>query len=231
MSIAYHSPLFALSRIDSKPSPAMKCLLISTLFPPDMLGGAEFACCELAKWLAEEGHEVHVLTTAKTSDEQQKGEAINGLSIWRISMPRPYPALLHPSNGGMKKMIWHLQDHFDPRNESLVDSILGKIKPDVVNIHCIQGLGYNVLGLLARRKLPVVFTLHDLGLICIKMNMFAGGENCARQGLLCSLSTHYKWSILNKIERKTFVSPSSASAQPSCRFSPIRSRIVGLSNT
>ena len=200
----------------------MKCLIISTLFPPDMLGGAELACSELAKWLVEQGHEVHVLTTAKAQDEQLEGEKINGLNMWRIYMSRPYPAFFHPSNGGVKKMIWHIQDHFDPRNESLVDKILDQVNPDVVNIHCIQGFGYNALGLLARRKLPVVFTLHDLGLTCIKMNMFAGGKNCAQQGFLCSLSARYKWAFLNKIQRKAFVSPSSALLGRLAEFTPIR---------
>ena len=138
----------------------MKCLLISTLFPPDMLGGAEFACCELAKWLAEEGHEVHVLTTAKAWDEQQEGEGINGLSMWRVSMPRPYPALLHPSNGGVKKLIWHLQDHFDPRNESLVDSILDKSNLTWSISIAFRDWENNVRGLLAQQgDSPVVLLL------------------------------------------------------------------------
>ena len=88
---------------------------------------------------------MHVLTTAKAQDEQLEGDKIDGLNIWSIYMPRPYPAFLHPSNGGVKKMIWHIQDHFDPRNESLVDKILDHVNPDVVNIHCIQGFEHNAL--------------------------------------------------------------------------------------
>ena len=201
----------------------MKCLLISSLFPPDMLGGAEFACAELAKWLAEQGHDVHVLTTAKVPEEQAMGVKRDGLTIWSIYMPRPYSMFAHgQGEGKIKKVLWHLQDHFDPRNISLAKSVLDRVNPDVVNIHCIQGFGYNILGLFAERDVPVVFTLHDLGLACIKMSMFKNGDNCARQELSCRLSSQYKWNLLKKIKRIGFVSPSAALLQRLAEFTPIR---------
>ena len=41
----------------------MRVLVISNLFPPDVIGGYELLCQDLADGLHERGHEVRVLTS------------------------------------------------------------------------------------------------------------------------------------------------------------------------
>ncbi len=56
-----------------------------------------------------------------------------------------------------------------------------RFRPDIVNTHDLQGIGYNLLREIGRQRLPCVQTLHDLGFLCMNMNMFKDGE-AARVG-------------------------------------------------
>lgn len=185
----------------------MKVLLLSAIFPPDILGGAEIAAEQFAHWLAGRGHTVAVLATAKTAAEAGWRRQ-DDLKVFRASMPRPYPAHAAARASFRKKIMWHLQDHFDPRNSMILRRIVDEFEPDVVNIQGLQGIGYNAIAELGAHDLPVVFTLHDLGLACIKMSMFQKGQNCSRQCRLCRISARFKWRELNKLRRLSFWSPS-----------------------
>ena len=199
----------------------MRILMISTLFPPFVQGGAEICAHNLATWLAGEGHDVAVLTTAPTPADEVWDEMAEGCRIFRVSPTRPYSFFAAGGAPAWQKPLWHLQDLFDPRNEAMVEKILDAVKPDVVNIQYLQGIGYNALKTLGRRKVPVVFTLHDLGLACVNMAMFAKGRECERLCPKCSFSAKVKLNYLRRIDRLGFISPSAANMDRLTAFQPI----------
>lgn len=203
----------------------MRVLIVSSLFPPDIIGGAEIAAAHLAKWLAKKGHEVSVFTTAKTSSEACWGKEKDGLKIWKIFMPRPYPMFQHINVRFHQKIQWHLQDHFDPFNRKTFQKILVEAKPDIINLHNIQGIGYNIFPAIAEGNFPVVFTLHDFGLACIKTTMFKNEKICRKRNLFCCVSSCLKWRSLNKIKRFSFWAPSESALQGLEKIIPIRTRM------
>jgi glycosyltransferase involved in cell wall biosynthesis len=202
----------------------MKILSISSLFPPDVLGGAEMSAYNLACWLQRQGHQMTVLTTAKTPEEELRGRLVEGLAVYRFHMPRPYPMFGFPQAPQWQKPVWHLQDHLDPRNRQVVAEVLDAVRPDAVLVHLLPGIGYNALEEIAARDLPVVYFLHDLGLACVKSSMFRDGKTCAGQCMLCGLTSRYKTSMLSGIRRLGFCSPSRANLDRVCELLPLGDR-------
>jgi glycosyltransferase involved in cell wall biosynthesis len=191
----------------------MRILVISALFPPNALGGAEISAANLSRWLAARGHEVAVLTSARRGEPELHGALEDGLRVWRLRTPHLYPADEANAQPAWKKPIWHGQDHFDPRNRRLVARVLDAFRPDFVNLHIVQGIGYNTLSECARRDLPTLYFLHDLGLACIRMSMFRHGANCERACTACRVSRAYKRRLIGQFPRIGFCSPSRANLE------------------
>ncbi|MCE0484948.1 MAG: glycosyltransferase [Methylacidiphilales bacterium] len=186
-------------------------LILSPLFPPNYVGGAEIAACELAKWLVRQGHRVSVVASCAEGAEEQHGvEEEGGMKVWRLRFHRPYSLANHHQHSGLTKLIWHLQDQADPRNLSAVARVLDEVKPDVVNIHGLQGLGHNIPLVLGARDLPVVYTLHDYAVACLKSSLHIDGKPCESLHLPCALTKIWKWHCLGKIRRLSFYSVSAA---------------------
>ena len=199
----------------------MRILIISSLYPPHVLGGAEICAYNLSTWLARNGHEVAVLTTAPTRDAEVFDEVTEGVRLWRVFTPRAYTVFEAGAAPGWKKPFWHLQDVLDPRNESMIANVLDVFKPDFVNVHYIQGLGYNGLKALGARDLPTAYTLHDIGLACLNMAMFTGGKECGELCTTCAMSAKLKRSYIKSIRRIGFISPSQANLDRLLALQPI----------
>jgi glycosyltransferase involved in cell wall biosynthesis len=137
-------------------------------------------------------------------------------------MPRPYPMFYYEKAKWWQKPIYHLLDHFDPRNRRIMRRVLEAFNPEQVNVHVIQGLGYNALREIGRRNVPVTFFLHDLALACYRMGMFRNGRNCAGQCRGCKVSSRWKERCLKSIRNLGFISPSRANLDILSRFFPVK---------
>jgi len=200
----------------------MRILIISSLFPPDVIGGAEISAHNCGLYLKSQGHEVAVLATAADEHDILDDVTVEGLRIWRFYMPRLYPPLHYANHPLWKKALFHLQDHFDPRNKLFARHVLKTFKPDHIYIHVIQGLGWNILSEVAKTEVPTTYFLHDLSLACYRTSMYRGNKECARQCALCKLSCTYKTRQLRKIKDLKFISPSKANLERVSRYVPIK---------
>ena len=197
-------------------------LVLSSLYPPDVLGGAEMSAHNLAQWLKKNGAEVGVLTTAQSPAEICEAKEENGVKVWRVWMPRLYPMYAASKAKAWQKPIWHLQDHIDPRNRAIVAKVLDAFKPDHIHIHILQGIGYNALAEIGKRRIPATFFLHDLGLACIRMAMFRKGRECVGQCALCKISSVYKASLVARVPQIGFCSPSRANLEKLSQYFPVQ---------
>lgn len=202
----------------------LRILSVSALFPPDLIGGAEASAARLAEYWASRGHQPGVLTTAKSASDEINDVMVNGIRTWRIFMPRIYPTFRFSEAPAWQKPIWHLQDHFHPHNRKIMGRVLDEFQPDFVNVHMIQGVGYNALREIARRDIPTVYILHDLGLACIRQSMFKHNADCQWQCGLCRLSSRYKRSLIERFIRIGFLSPSRANLERLSQLFPIKVR-------
>ena len=186
----------------------LRILIISSLFPPFVIGGAEMAAHSLAIWLARNGHTVHVLTGVARREDAGIDADSAGFTIERRFFPNIYPLYQANEKRPIRKLVWHARDHLNPDSESIVRAAIESFRPDIVNTHDIQGIGYNLLREIGRQGLPCVQTLHDFGFICINMNMFRQGKPCRRRHFSCAVSGMVKRSYLSSIERLAFWAPS-----------------------
>lgn len=203
----------------------MKILILSALYPPHAFGGAEDCAKSFAEWASAHGQDVRVVMAAKTSSEIDTLRTENGVDVGMIGTPHVYPVSAFHSAPTILKPIWHFQDHFDGRAATSLDRHLDEFCPDIVMIHYLQGFGYRLLETIAKRRIPIAYVLHDLGLACIRMSMFRGAENCKSQCRLCGLSSRYKLSMLcNAAAQSTvgFISPSQANLDTLDRYFPVK---------
>ncbi|MDQ6662393.1 MAG: glycosyltransferase family 4 protein [Chloroflexota bacterium] len=141
----------------------MRILLLSNLYPPHALGGAEIVAADVAAGLERLGHEVHVLTSsyglAKPEEDQH---------IWRTLHVAP------PVHFDRKQPAWQqlgqlLNYYRRYHNSANAKELLRAItitKPDVLFINEITGIGViSLLSALHSVKIPIVFYLQSYLLI------------------------------------------------------------------
>ena len=170
----------------------MKICLISNLYPPNVLGGAEVSVKKVAEELIKKGHEVIVITT---SFNEKNIEIINGVKIYQISPLNVYSVYDHPHKPFLMKPLWHIIDLWNPNANYIIKKILKTEKPDIVHIHNFKGLAISSFGAVKSLNLPLVFTAHDYSLICMRANLLnSSGEICKEPSQICK--------IYNKIQKE-----------------------------
>jgi glycosyltransferase involved in cell wall biosynthesis len=146
----------------------MRVLMVSNLWPPEVVGGAEQYAARLADRLVDAGYEVHVLTLG--------AEGRPGVST---VAPWPYPIRTAPSQPAARRLLFHAVDLYNPRAKRALDAVLDEIRPDVVHTHVVQGLSTIALTRPSRRGIAHVHTLHDYWLLCQRNSMVQ------RDGTVC----------------------------------------------
>lgn len=162
-----------------------KILLVSNLYPPFVIGGAEIYVGMLAQELSKD-HEVFVLTTSTFSwkrlfsFEKEKDGDVSVLRFYPLNSSsvfsqRKLPAYLKP--------FWHLFDLWNVQSYFMVRACGHRLKPDIAHSHNISGFSGSVFSALHHEKVPIVHTLHDYHLLSPWAILYRDGH----------VITRYKW--------------------------------------
>ncbi len=143
----------------------MKILLISNLFPPDVLGGYEILCAQVGELLQRGGHEVSVLTGRRPIHETETDGASDPFEA-------PFPVMrrlaltasfgLPPRHNRLRR--WAVARE----NERITRSVLDDLNPDVVFLWSQRRLSTGAaravefLGMLSSEALAEVYRAHDI---------------------------------------------------------------------
>jgi len=166
----------------------MKVLLIGTMYPPYVFGGAEKAIATLSQALVRGGHEVVVLTLHPGASERM--EERNGLRIYHLPLDNVYwPFAQQQRPGCWLRLAWHFHEMWNRKAAARVGRILDLEKPDVVHTHNIIGFSVSVWYEVKRRRIRLVHTLHDYYLLCPRTTLYRGGKSCESRCLGCRLLT------------------------------------------
>ncbi len=166
----------------------MKILIISTLYPPHVMGGAEKAAAELAEALVRRGHNVAVITLHPESREIVEDR--KGVRIYRLPLDNAYwPFGRAEKPNPLRRLVWHIREMWNPRAASRVAKILDTETPDVVNTHNVCGFSLAIWREIKCRKLRLVHTLHDYYLMCPRCTLFRRGRNCEKRCWSCQILT------------------------------------------
>ena len=145
----------------------MKILKVIHGFPPDYMAGSEVYSYNLVKELSKT-EEVFVFTRVENEfDSNYKiyNEVDGNIKIRRINNP---------------ERDYNLRDkYFNYSVEEEFEKYLNEVKPDVVHIGHLSHLSTNIVKIVKKYSLPIIFTIHDFWMFCIKgqlINQF--GERC-----------------------------------------------------
>jgi glycosyltransferase involved in cell wall biosynthesis len=166
----------------------MKILIISTLYPPNVIGGAEKAAAELAEAMVRCGQAVVVVTLHPATSEIVEDR--NGVRVYRLPLDNFYwPFGRTEKPNILRRLAWHIREMWNPVAARRIGEILDAEMPDVVNTHNICGFSLAAWREVKRRKLRLVHTLHDYYLMCPRCTLFNKGRNCEKRCLSCKVLT------------------------------------------
>jgi glycosyltransferase involved in cell wall biosynthesis len=163
-----------------------RVLMVSSLWPPAVLGGAETYAAALAERLRSAGHEVGVVTLG-----------VPGADVVGEVPPRPYRLDEFASQPAWRRAIFHALDVYRPATRRVLTEACQRFQPDVVHTHCVQGLSSLALELPSRLGIGHVHTLHDYWLLCQRASMVKrDGTPCDQRCTSCRvISSNRNWQI------------------------------------
>ena len=174
----------------------MRVLIVSSLFFPWRLGGAEVVAESTANALSEHGHDIHVLTLSPDHTTYQ--ERLNGYEIRRVPLANAYPLQNMNSATKLQRVRWHINDRSNTAMQRVFSFELKATQPDVVLLHNIAGFSISIYEVLAATSTTFAQVLHDHYFNCLYSTMYRSERSCKRQCTRCVIfrSEH------NKLTRK-----------------------------
>jgi len=181
--------------------------MVSNLYPPYVLGGAELYVQHIAKKLSAE-HEISIITTAPFG---AGNASVSNLEVeGKEAIYRFYPLNLYSAyNYALKpifiKPIWHLFDVWNPHVYIFVKEVLKREMPEVVHVHNFKGMSASVFSAANDLGIPIIHTVHDYDLICPKTTMLTRtNASCVTPHSLCRI---YRW-LSKRIALTAVIAPS-----------------------
>lgn len=163
----------------------MRILFISTLYEPNIIGGAERVVQTVAEGLVLQGHDCIVVTLGRCTERETC--FVNGVKVHYLPVRNLYWPFQSPRPGVLRRVLWHAFDSYNPAMGAALASVLDEEQPAIVNSHNIAGFSVAAWKEVKRRSVPLVHTLHDQYLLCPNCTMFRNGKNCATPCTLCRL--------------------------------------------
>jgi glycosyltransferase involved in cell wall biosynthesis len=148
----------------------MKICLISNLYNPYILGGAEIYVERIAKYLAKK-NEVIIITTKPyegLSSLKLSVEIKDNIKIYRFYPLNIYHTY-HASNikiPDFLRILWHIIDLWNIHSYFIIKKILKKEKPNVVHTHNLSSLSHSTFDAVKSLKFPLVHKIVDCAIIC-----------------------------------------------------------------
>ncbi len=160
--------------LDQRRRKPLRVLAVNVFFWPESFGGATIVAEEMARRLdARADTEVFVFTS----------QSVEG------DTPHTLRRYADPAGGGdMPVIAARLPVIADPvlsfDNPQMADrfaDVLEAVAPDVVHIHCVQGVGASILQACRDGGVPFVVTVHDAWWLCQRQFMVRGdGRYCGQ---------------------------------------------------
>jgi len=133
-------------------------------FPPNYSAGAELRAFRTARWLANHGHDLQIITVENIESGSSKGiiaedDVYHGIKVHRLSFDL---------SKSQDKDTW---EYNNPLIFNHLQTYLQDIEPDI--FHAISGylLGAGAINAAISHDIPVVITLTDFWFFCPRINL------------------------------------------------------------
>lgn len=152
----------------------MKILYIHEFFTDSEKNGANvvaFTCYDLTK--NEKNNDVHFFATNKKP------------YINKEIYSKYFPSHYMTNKSFLGNIIYRINCIYNFNAKKNIEKLLSDFSPDIVHIHSVVELSYSILAPIAKRKIPIVMTVHDLGISCPVMGINGPCRKCSKHILNC----------------------------------------------
>lgn len=146
----------------------MKVLMVNKFFY--IKGGSETYYFSLKKLLEENGHEVidFSMKDEKNFESKYADFFVDGVDY------NQKQSIFAKIKAGMK-IIYSLEA------KKKLEKLIKETKPDIAHLHIFQHqLSLSILDVLKKYNIPIVYTAHDLKMICPNYKMLTNGQVCEK---------------------------------------------------
>ena len=161
----------------------MKILIVNSLYPPCIIGGAEVSSQKLAVELVKAGHSVSVLATG----EEDMDEEIGGVKVYRRHFSNIMSFWEFKHSTPIKRLLYKIVDIYNPLNRKTIMEVIKNVTPDVIHTNTIYGISPVIWECAQSLKVPIVQTVRDYYLMCPKANLMKrDGDECNNPNMICN---------------------------------------------
>jgi glycosyltransferase involved in cell wall biosynthesis len=186
----------------------MRILLANTLYPssarPEIRGGAETFSKRLCEALVKRGHAVQVVRSGPVGGRWE-AESAEGVQIATLPVRNVYSPWQTRSDNPLVRAIWHFLDDRMTASPGF-DAILDEFRPDILHTNVLPGLTTGLWSKAKARRIPIVHTLHDYYLTCVRSLRFSNGDRCTKTCSSCAILTGRRRQTANLIDTVVSVS-------------------------
>ncbi|MDH3532219.1 MAG: glycosyltransferase family 4 protein [Gammaproteobacteria bacterium] len=167
----------------------MRILNVSSLYPPNVIGGAELGLQTIAEAMSDAGHEVHVVTLRpperlQPADYRNDSRVtVHSVPLANVYWPHEPGAAARPTAG---RLLWHGIDTANGVMARRVERIVRRVRPNVVLTHNLQGFSTAVMPAVKRTGVPLVHVPHDYALLCAQTALWRNGKGCGFRSDRCT---------------------------------------------
>jgi len=147
----------------------MKVVKVIHGFPPDYMAGSEVYSYHLVKELINQDIETYVFTRVENEfDDNYKiyNEKFENIEIQRVNKP--------------KRDYLYEDKFYDDEMDKIFKNYLESVKPDIVHFGHLSHLSTNLIRITKEFNIPIVYTIHDFWLFCVK------GQMINQDGVICA---------------------------------------------
>jgi glycosyltransferase involved in cell wall biosynthesis len=194
--------------------------MVSSLWPPVTVGGAEAYAAELARQLTGRGHEVGAVTLG-----------VPGPAVIEEVKARPYRLDAFASQPPIRRAVFHALDVYRLGTRRALQHAIATFRPDVVHTHSVQGLSSAALETPARLGVAHVHTIHDYWLLCQRASLVRrDGTNCVERCRSCRAIAAVRNRVIARHPPGVVIAVSDAVRDEHLLLDWVRSRIRVIHN-
>ena len=197
-----------------------RVLMVSSLWPPVALGGAERYAAQLAAALRSSGHDVGIVTAGV-----EDVDAVDGVDVVAGIVPWPYRLDTWASQPRWKRLVFHGADVYRASVGTVLGEAIVRFAPDVVHTHAVQGLSATALSTPGGFGRPHVHSLHDYWLLCQRTTLRSRRGRRCRRCSPCNLLATLRRAALARSSPDVYLAPSTAVARQHAVHARARDRI------
>ncbi|WP_372998322.1 glycosyltransferase family 4 protein [Sulfurimonas sp.] len=148
----------------------MRVLKVIHGFPPDYMAGSEVYSYHLVKELINQNIETYVFTRVENEFHEPYrvyNETFENINIQRVNKPQ--------------RDYLYTDKFYDDKMDELFKQYLLKVNPDIVHFGHLSHLSTNLIAIAKELKIPIVYTIHDFWLFCVK------GQMVNESGSICQM--------------------------------------------